>query len=122
MKIIKTVVVNETCKTVLALDLETAQTGWQRMRGLIGRSGEDFREGMGLWLQGCEGIHTIGMSFPIDAAYLDEDCRVVHMYRGIRPYRIGKIKLNARSVLELPAGTLDKSRTKIGDRLRFVTA
>ena len=115
-------VVNNTRQTILVSDLEVAATGWQRMRGLIGRSSRDFKWGKGLWILACEGVHTIGMVFPIDVAYLDSDFRVVHIYRNLRPFRIGKIKWCTESVLELPAGTLYESCTEVGDFLQFLSS
>jgi len=112
-------VTNSTKRTTLVSELEVAETGWQRMRGLLGRSSREFPKGKGLWLRSCEGIHTIGMAFPIDVAYLDGQNRVRHMYHGLRPFRIGKITWEVRSVLELPAGILKESRTEIGDVLQF---
>ena len=112
-------VTNNTRQTLLASDLEVAETGWQRIRGLIGRPARNFNKGKGLWLLSCEGVHTIGMAFPIDVAYLDSDDRVVYMYQNLRPFRVGKVKWRVRSVLELPAGVLAESRTEIGDLLQF---
>ena len=117
-----TVVINGARQTILASDLEVAETGWQRMRGLIGRSSRDFSKGKGLWIPSCEGIHTFGMAFAIDVAYLDSHYRVVHMYQNLRPFRVGKVKWSTKSVLELPAGTLDESFTKVGDFLKFHTS
>jgi len=113
------VVINSTRQTLLASDMEVAETGWQRMKGLIGRSARDFCKGKGLWLLSCEGIHTIGMAFPIDVAYLDSDNRVVHTYQNLRRFRVGKVKRSVKSVLELPAGVIAESRTEVGDLLEF---
>jgi uncharacterized membrane protein (UPF0127 family) len=113
-------VINKTRQTILVSDLEVAKTGWQRMRGLIGRSARNFYKGKGLLLLSCEGVHTIGMAFPIDVAYLDSDDRVVHMYQNLRPFRVGKVKRRANSVLELPTRVLAESRTEVGDHLQFL--
>ena len=113
-------VTNNTRQTLLVSDLEVAETGWQRTRGLIGRSARNFNKGKGLWLLSCEGVHTFGMTFPIDVAYLDSDDRVVHMYQNLRPFRVGKVKRRVKSVLELPAGVLAESRTEVGDHLQFL--
>ena len=90
------------------------------MKGLLGRSTSNFGKGKGLWISPSEGIHTIGMSFPIDVAYLDEKQRVVCMYHELAPYRIAAVKFKARSVLELPAGVLAESQTQVGDLLQFL--
>jgi uncharacterized membrane protein (UPF0127 family) len=113
-------VTNNTRQTLLASDLEVAETGWQRTRGLIGRSARNFNKGKGLWLLSCDGVHTFGMAFSIDVAYLDSEDRVVHIYQNLRPFRVGKVKRRVKSVLELPAGVLAESRTEVGDLLQFL--
>ncbi len=55
---------NCTRQALLASELELADTGWARMKGLLGRKAAEFRNGKGLWMIPCEGIHTIGMLFP----------------------------------------------------------
>ena len=89
------------------------------MKGLIGRSSQAFSPGMGLWIVPSKGIHTFGMSFPIDAAYLDSSNRVLKLYHRLAPFRFAALMLRAQSILELPAGTLDQTRTEIGDVLEF---
>jgi uncharacterized protein len=96
-----------------------AETSWTRLKGLLGRKVEDFSPGKGLWIVPSQGVHTIGMSFPIDVVYLDSKRRVVHICHELRPQRIAAMKLKARSVIELPAGTLAQSRTAIGDVLEI---
>lgn len=90
------------------------------MRGLLGRSSCSFGKGKGFWISPSEGIHTIGMSFPIDVAYLDAQQRVIYLYHRLAPYRIAAVKFGARSVLELPAGVLAESKTQVGDLLQLM--
>jgi uncharacterized membrane protein (UPF0127 family) len=89
------------------------------MRGLLGRTSDDFSSGKGLWIIPSQGVHTIGMSFPIDILYLDSQRRVIHMCHALRPFRIAAVKLRARSVIELPAGTLAQTQTSVGDELEI---
>jgi uncharacterized protein len=110
---------NCTRQTLVASKLELAGTAWGRLKGLIGRKAANFRPGMGLWIDPAEGIHTIGMSFPIDVAYLDADRRVIHVCHRLSPMRISAIKRKARSVIELPAGTLAATGTEVGDLLEL---
>ena len=65
------VVFNRTRNTCLADEAESAHSIFKRMKGLIGRSEVEFVPGQALWLVPSDGIHTIGMRFPIDAVYLD---------------------------------------------------
>ena len=111
---------NCTRQTLLASKLELAKSAWSRLKGLIGRSPTDFKAGAGLWIEPSEGVHTIGMSFPIDVAYLDANRRVIHVYHHLAPVRVAVVKWRTRSVLELPAGTLAKSRTQVGDLIQLM--
>ena len=70
----------------------------------------------GLWLLGRELIHTFGMTQTIDAVFLDENLRVCGLRRHLRPSRVA-FSWRAHSVLQLSAGTIARSGTKIGDQL-----
>jgi uncharacterized protein len=113
------VVFNRTRDNCLADDVKPARSIFTRMKGLIGRSSQEFIAGQALWLIPSDGIHTIGMRFPIDAVYLDCNGRVLKLYRELAPFRVAAIKLKARSVLELPPGTLARTHTEVGDLLEF---
>jgi uncharacterized membrane protein (UPF0127 family) len=89
------------------------------MKGLLGCSLKEFAPGRGLWIRPSDGIHTIGMRFAIDAAYLDSKGKVIKLYHELPPFRIATISLRTRSVLELPPGTLEKTQTEVGDILEF---
>ncbi len=115
-------VINCTRQTLVASELEVAETAWSRMKGLIGRPAEKFQPGQGLCLAPAESIHTIGMSYPIDVAYLDANKRVIRTYHQLPPLRIAVVKLKARSILELPAGTLAQTGTEVGDLLQFIVS
>lgn len=112
-------VFNKTRKTFLSGRVEPANSLFKRMKGLIGRPSENFPSGSGLWLLPCDGIHTFGMRFPIDAVYLDSNLQVVRLYHRIKPFRVAALMFKARSVLELPSGTLELTQTKVGDQLEF---
>jgi uncharacterized membrane protein (UPF0127 family) len=108
---------NQTRQTYLATDLAVAQTHWSRLRGLLGTSESDFRNGCGLWIRPCRGVHTLAMRFAIDVVYLDRSCTVVHLERELRPWRFAPVRLQADSVLELPRNTLAATGTALGDRI-----
>ena len=112
-------VFNRTKQTVLASEVDLADAGWARIKGLLGRSAKDLPAGKGLWIVPSQGIHTIGMSFPIDVVYLDWNCRVLLMYHRLPPFRLAALKFKARSVLELAPGTLSRSHTAVGDVLEI---
>ena len=112
-------VANRTRGTVLAEYLEVADRGSQRSKGLLGRTQLD--SGQGLWIVPCESVHTFFMKFPIDLVYLDRKNNVRKVRSTVMPWRISAC-LSAHSIIELPAGTIHKTSTRIGDVLEFIPA
>ena len=107
--------------TVLAEPMETASSFWGKFMGLMGRA--SLPDGEGLWLPGGNGIHMMFMRFPIDAVFVttadaDGVRRVRSVHRNVKAW-IGLVPLitGAHGVLELPVGTIDATRTEVGDRL-----
>ncbi len=103
---------NVTRGTVLATKLELAASGASRRKGLLGRDG--LLAGEGLWIAPCESVHTFFMRFAIDLIYLDRKHKVRKLRSAVGPWRVSACLL-AHSVLELPAGTIEMSRTECGD-------
>jgi uncharacterized membrane protein (UPF0127 family) len=108
-------VFNLTRQSFLSLGVSPADTHITRLRGLLGRM--KLRSDEGLWVVPCQGIHTIGLLFPIDVIYLDEKYRVIHLIEHLGPFRIASIRRHASSVLELPTRTIYSSNTQLGDKL-----
>jgi uncharacterized protein len=103
--------------TELADKLEVAGSGPKRSKGLLGREG--LGPGEGLWIIPCEAVHTFFMRFPIDLVYLDRKHRVKKTSANVPAWRFSGC-LSAHSVLELPAGTIQKTNTERGDVLEIV--
>jgi uncharacterized protein len=99
---------------VVARIVETAFDRNARNRGLLGRS--SLAEGSALILAPCNSIHTFFMRFAIDVAFVDRDGRIRRARRALQPWRI-QAALRAFAVVELAAGALDRSDTRVGDRL-----
>jgi uncharacterized membrane protein (UPF0127 family) len=81
-----------------------------RRRGLLGRDGVEGA----LVIEPCRWIHTLGMRFPIDVAFLDADGVVVKCTRMGR-HRIGLPVRTARTVIEAEAGAFDRWGLHVGD-------
>ncbi len=95
--------------TVLA-SLEVADTRSARRRGLLGRDGITGA----MLLRPARSVHTVGMRFPIDVAYLDSELRVLTTVRMDR-HRVGWPRWRAGSVLEAEAGSFDRWGLRPGD-------
>ena len=93
-----------------------ADTSAKRRTGLLKHS--SLEPGSGLWIVPSESVHSFGMKFAIDLVYLDRKKKVRKIRKEMVPRRISAC-LTAHSVLELPVGAIDASRTEPGDQLEF---
>jgi len=91
-----------------------AESPWLRMKGLLGR--RELPQGEGILLKPASSIHMAFMRFPIDAVFLGRDLTVLKVVRDLAPWRMAS-KRRAHSVLELPAGTCERTGVREGDRL-----
>ncbi|MFJ2767661.1 DUF192 domain-containing protein [Streptomyces sp. NPDC087300] len=94
------------------IDVEIADSARARRRGLLGRAGIAGA----LLLTPARGVHTLGMRFAIDVAYLDRELRVLSV-RTMRPGRVGLPRPRARHVLEAAAGSMDGWGVRRGARI-----
>ena len=102
------------CDARVLASAEVADTRSARRRGLTGR---ESIEGA-LVIAPCRWIHTIGMKFPIDVAYLDPDGVVVKTIQMQR-FRIGIPVWGARSVIEAEAGAFGRWGLRVGDEIEI---
>lgn len=62
------------------------------------------------------------MLFAVDVVYLDSTLRVIHLMESFGSFRVGPIRANCASGLELPGRTIYSSRTQLGDQLLICSA
>ena len=108
-------VFNKTRESFLALNLMPADTHLSRLKGLLGTL--RLKSDEGIWISPSQGIHTIGVRFAIDLVYLDANYRVIETLESFGTFRIGPLRMNCASVLELPTRTIYCSQTQVGDQL-----
>ena len=102
---------------LVAARVQIAGTSALRRKGLLAHTSLGPDEG--LWIVPCESVHTIGMKFPIDLIYLDAKFRVRKLCRNVPAWRFS-ICISAHSILELAAGTIDRTRVAVGDHLELL--
>ena len=110
---------NVTRECALGDAIRPADNFLLRVKGLL--RAEGLAPGEGLWISPCNSIHSFGMRFVFDALFLGTDRKVVGMYRRFRRNRISRVFCNARGVLELPAGIIERTGTEVGDEIEFRT-
>jgi uncharacterized membrane protein (UPF0127 family) len=112
-------VFNKTRESFLSLNVAVADTHFKRLKGLAWRL--RLKSDEGVWIIPSQGVHTIGVLFPIDLIYLDANHRVIHLIESFGTFHIAPIRLNCASVLELSTRTIYSSMTKVGDQLLICT-
>ena len=108
-------IINKTQGTILATEVEIADSILSRLVGLLNRA--SLSENAGLIITDCRSIHMFFMRFAIDVIFLDRRYKVVGLVKGIKPFRLSPYFWRAYYAVELPSGTINKSKVNVGDQL-----
>jgi len=106
---------------------DLAKNEEDRMRGLMFRKTLNEDQGM-LFVFVSEGLYSFwmkNMNFAIDILWLDRQRRIVHLEREVPPCEKEPCPsyapaLPAKYVLELKAGSIEKRKLKLYDRIEFI--
>lgn len=107
------------CGVCVVPHVSRTTNAWDRLRGLLGRP--RLQAGEALLIDPCPSVHTIGMRYPLDLAFLDAEFRLLKQVSSLKPLRWAGCS-QARATLELAPGELDKLALKPGDRLEWRAA
>ena len=77
----------------------------ERMRGLLGKP--PLQNDQALLITSCSSVHTIGMTYPIDLAFLDKHWKIRKIVKSLVPWRMAW-SFGSSMVLEMSSGTIDK--------------
>src|SRR5579859_1102126 len=105
-------VFNQTKQTVLSEKINVPKTLLNQSLGLL-----KYKTPAAILLKTRFGIHTFGMHYSIDVLILDRENKIVAMKKNLKPNRIFIWNLNYEYVLELPEGTIQKTKSAIGDKI-----
>lgn len=108
------IVRNITRNTTLSRDLKIASSFQDRMFGLLFK-----RNPKSLLFKTKFGLHTFSLKQPIDVLVLNDENNV-KIAKTIKPNQIFIYNPRYDTVIELPQGSLRKSKTKIGDKLILI--
>mgnify|MGYP003394849270 CR=1 FL=1 len=104
---------NLTRGTILAKDLQCLESFWEKSWGLLNKNNS-----CSLYFQTRFGIHTFGLKKPIDVLILNNDFIVVAL-ATITPNRIFFWNPKYSKIIELPFGSIKKSKTKLGNDINL---
>ena len=95
-----------------------ADNSWKKMVGLLKHS--YLNKGEGMWIPGCNWIHSIGMKFEFDAVFINRKKQVVKIVTQIAPNRFLAPVWRASGVVELPSGGVFNCGVEVGDQLELI--
>src|SRR5829696_8977527 len=97
-------------ETRVLASVDLATSFGERLKGLLGR---DHIDGA-FAIPNCRWVHTIGMRFPIDVAYISDDGEVIKIATMHR-HRLGMPVPKAKIVIEARAGSFERWNLRVGD-------
>jgi uncharacterized protein len=103
--------------TELAPHARLASSYVSRFFGLMGRKA--IEDGGGLLLAHSASIHSCFMRFRFDAIFVDRENRVTKVVPAMRQWWVAFGGRGAKDVIELPAGTAERSSTQPGDLIVY---
>lgn len=87
---------------------------WERLKGLLGTAPEDAPP---VLLAPCSSLHTLGMAYPLDVAFIGRDGRVLATRTGLSPGSLASCR-DAFCAAERPASS--DPWFENGERLRIL--
>lgn len=112
---VKKLIINQRNEKIIAHHVIPAHNFWRRLKGLM--FCKSLPAGYAMHILPCSSIHTFFMKFPLDVLYLDENNQVVKVSLSIPPGKMEKVVKTARSVIEMPAGSINNNLIAVGDKI-----
>lgn len=88
----------------------------ERMRGLLFKP--PLKDNEALLIMSCNSIHMIGMSYAIDAIFLDKNWVVLKCVEELQPWQLS-VCIDASLVVELPKKKIQQMAIKKGQLLKW---
>ncbi|MBS4197904.1 DUF192 domain-containing protein [Lederbergia citri] len=107
--------VNVTLNQVISKNITQANSFFSRLKGLMFSK----KEKKSIWIKPCRSIHTFFMNYSIDVLYLDKENRIAAIDQDLKPGKLGTYYPGVESVVELPSGTVEKTRVSVGHEVKI---
>ena len=107
-------ILNSSNDITLLEDASLADSYFTRLKGLLGKS--SLKDDEGLIIKPCNSVHTIGMKFSIDIAFVDKNNVIIHIIKDMVPGKLSSIVKKSSYVIESKGG-LFEGKVNIGDRV-----
>lgn len=116
--------INKTRKKILTKNIKICKNIFSMGFGLMLRSKNSVKDKAWIFVFSRTGrlslsITTHFMLFPIDIIFLDSKKKIIDVKENLKPWKCYVPKADSQYVIELEQGTVKKTKTKIGDILKF---
>ena len=64
-------------------------------------------------------LHMFLVFYPIDVLFLNKNKKIVEIKQNFKPFTFHTPQNKAKYVIELPNGTVKRTKTEVGDTIRF---
>ncbi|MCM4151436.1 DUF192 domain-containing protein [Arenibacter sp. N53] len=113
----------ETDSLIINLDIEIADTDYERETGLMYRSSMEPNQGM-LFVFDDVSMHFFYMKnteFPLDLIFVDDQMKIASIQKNAQPLNENSLssKVPVKYVLEVNAGMSDKWSLELGDSISY---
>jgi len=100
---------------LLSSQISVATTFVGRAKGLLARA--SIERDFVLCIPRTNLIHTIGMRFPIDCIFTDNNQRIIRIFENVKPFRFAGVFRLLAHVYETKSGNSRNWNLQVGDRL-----
>ncbi len=111
---------NVTRNTLIAASSKVADSVLTRAVGLMFSKPTEAAMILSFPKETAVSLHMFFVFFPIDVLFVDSGMKVVEVVKSLAPFTAYSAAQKAKFVVELPAGSIAKSKTHVGDRIAFL--
>jgi len=111
--------INKTKKRIIIEKTALCRTVFKRAAGLMLSKKENKALIFIFSKEKIVPLHMLFVFYPIDVIFADKNKKVAEIKENFKPFTFYSPKNKAMYVVELPAGTIKKSRTEVKDVLSF---
>ena len=108
---------NITKKTILETDFKFCNDAYSKSIGLMFSKKRKLALIFKFSKERIIGLHMLFVFYPIDVLFLNKNNIVVDKKENFKPFTFCKSKKKATYAIELPEGTIKKTKTNIGDKI-----
>ena len=113
------IIINSTKKTIFPADAKVCGDIFSKFAGLMFSKRKERALILKFNKEKTVHLHMFFVFYPIDVLFLDKSKIVVDKKENFKPFTSCQSKKKAMYAVEMPDGTIKKTMTVIGDKIKF---